>query len=147
MAEQGLDEHTLTPEALRSIIIGIRRSKLPDPDVQGNAGSFFMNPIVERSLYEDILRRWPQAPHYDVDATRVKIPAAWLIEQCGWKGRAMGHAAVHAIQPLVLVNTGGATAREILALCQAVQQSVEERFGICLQPEVNIIHSHPSMLP
>lgn len=147
MAEQGFDEHTLTPEALRSIIIGIRRSKLPDPDVQGNAGSFFMNPIVERSLYEDILRRWPQAPHYDVDATRVKIPAAWLIEQCGWKGRAMGHAAVHAIQPLVLVNTGGATAREILALCQAVQQSVEERFGICLQPEVNIIHSHPSMLP
>lgn len=147
MEAQGLDEHTLTPEALRRIIIDIRRRKLPDPDVQGNAGSFFMNPIVERSLYEDIRRRWPQMPHYDVDAARVKLPAAWLIEQCGWKGRAMGRAAVHASQPLVLVNTGGATAQEILALCRAVQQSVEEQFGIRLQPEVNIILSPSTMKP
>ncbi|MCR4920633.1 MAG: UDP-N-acetylmuramate dehydrogenase [Bacteroidaceae bacterium] len=137
----GLDIHTLTAEALRDIIIDIRRQKLPDPAVQGNAGSFFMNPIVARSHYEDIRRKWPEVPHYDVDGGHVKIPAAWLIEQCGWKGRTMGRAAVHERQPLVLVNTGGATAREVLDLCKAVQKSVQERFGIRLQTEVNIITS------
>ena len=141
---KGLDAQTLTAEALRDIIIGIRRQKLPDPAVLGNAGSFFMNPIVARSQYEEMSRRWPDVPHYDVDAAWVKIPAAWLIEKAGWKGRTMGQAAVHEGQPLVIVNMGGATAREVLDLAEAVQKGVKAQFGIQLQTEVNIIISPQS---
>ncbi len=128
-----------TAEQLRQVIIDIRRQKLPDPTELGNAGSFFMNPIVSREHYRQLLASYPQMTHYDVDQERVKIPAAWLIDQCGWKGRQMGRAGVHSRQPLVLVNLGGATGEEIVALCRAIQSDVNERFNIELHPEVNIV--------
>ena len=128
-----------TARQLRDVIIDIRRAKLPAPEQLGNAGSFFMNPIVDRLVYEALQARYPDMPHYHVDCQHEKIPAGWLIEQCGWKGRSLGRAAVHDKQALVLVNLGGATGAEIVALCQAVQTDVERQFGIILQPEVNIV--------
>lgn len=127
-----------TPQQLRQTIIAIRQQKLPDPAVQGNAGSFFMNPVVDRQVYERLLLLHPQMPHYRVDEQHEKIPAGWLIEQCGWKGRSMGRAGVHDRQALVLVNRGGATGQEIIDLCHRVCADVKERFGIDLHPEVNI---------
>lgn len=126
-------------ENVRQIIIDIRESKLPDPKVQGNAGSFFMNPIVPRPLFEELLGKYPSMPHYEVDAGRVKIPAAWMIDQCGWKGKQLGRAGVHHKQALVLVNCGGATGQEIIALSEEIQQSVFEKFGVRIYPEVNFI--------
>ena len=128
-----------TPQQLRQTIIDIRRSKLPDPAEQGNAGSFFMNPIVSRVKFDELIATYPQMPHFFIDEHREKIPAAWLIDQCGWKGRSLGRAGVHHKQPLVLVNLGGATGQDIVALCQAIQNDVEQRFGIMLKPEVNIL--------
>lgn len=124
---------------LRHVIINIRESKLPDPKMLGNAGSFFMNPIVLRAQFELLLRRYPSMPHYEVDADRVKIPAGWMIDQCGWKGKALGPAAVHDKQALVLVNLGGATGRDVIALSDAVRASVQEKFGVEIRPEVNFI--------
>lgn len=124
---------------VRRVIIDIRESKLPDPRVLGNAGSFFMNPIVSRAKFETLLSQYPAMPHYEVDADRVKIPAGWMIDQCGWKGKALGRAAVHDKQALVLVNLGGATGKDVVALSDAVRTSVRERFGVDILPEVNII--------
>ncbi|WP_373720238.1 UDP-N-acetylmuramate dehydrogenase [Bacteroides heparinolyticus] len=124
---------------LRRVIIDIRQSKLPDPEKLGNAGSFFMNPIVPRMQFEALQRMFPTMPYYDVDAGHVKIPAGWMIEQCGWKGKALGPAAVHEKQALVLVNLGGAKGTDIVALSDAVRTSVRERFGIEIYPEVNFI--------
>ncbi|MDR1004895.1 MAG: UDP-N-acetylmuramate dehydrogenase [Prevotellaceae bacterium] len=129
----------VTLVAVRQAIIRIRNSKLPDPRVWGNAGSFFKNPVVPYALFERLHGQYPQMPFYAQDDGLVKIPAAWLIEQCGWKGRSLGAAAVYDKQPLVLVNRGGATGQEIKALSDAVQQSVHHRFGIEIQPEVNFI--------
>ena len=128
-----------TPQQLRQVIIDIRRSKLPDPAEQGNAGSFFMNPVVSRAKFEELSAVYPQMPHYYINEDSEKIPAAWLIDQCGWKGRALGCAGVHHKQPLVLVNLGGATGQDIVALCKAIQDDVQQRFGITLKPEVNIV--------
>ena len=139
LARQGISTETLTALQLRETIIGIRRSKLPDPKVQGNAGSFFMNPIVPRRQYEALAALHPDMPHYDVDADRVKIPAGWMIEQCGWKGRALGPAAVHDRQALVLVNRGGATGQDIVTLCEAIRHDVLKQFGIDIHPEVIFI--------
>lgn len=133
-----LEGKTITPETVRQTIIDIRRSKLPDPEVLGNAGSFFMNPVVSLEKYEEIRREYPDVPHYDVMGG-VKIPAGWLIEQCGWKGKALGHAAVHDRQALVLVNLGGATGAEVLHLCHTIQSEVSRQFGIEIDPEVNVI--------
>lgn len=124
---------------LRQAIIDIRREKLPDPSVEGNAGSFFMNPVVSREKFEELQCQYPHLPHYTIDATHEKLPAGWLIEQCGWKGRSMGPVGVHARQALVLVNHGGATGADIVALSEAIRQDVKEKFGIEIQPEVNII--------
>lgn len=124
---------------LRRVIIAIRESKLPDPKVLGNAGSFFMNPIVPRAQFEALLNRYPAMPHYEVDAERVKIPAGWMIDRCGWKGKALGPAAVHDKQALVLVNLGGATGKDVVALSDAVRASVKEKFGVEIHPEVNFI--------
>ena len=129
----------LNLETLRRVIIDIRQSKLPDPKVLGNAGSFFMNPIVPRRQFESLQREYPDMPHYDVDTGRVKIPAAWMIDRCGWKGKALGPAAVHGRQALVLVNSGGATGADIVALSDAVRASVREKFGIDIHPEVCLI--------
>lgn len=128
-----------TAEQLRAVIIKIRTAKLPDPAIDGNAGSFFMNPVVHRTVYESLAAKYANMPHYDVDADHVKIPAGWLIEQCGWKGRTLGRAGVHSRQALVLVNKGGATGRDIMDLCEAVRRDVSDKFGIEINPEVNIL--------
>lgn len=136
---EGIRPDAATAEDLRRVVIAIRQAKLPDPKVEGNAGSFFKNPVVDRALYGRIKAGWPDVPCYEVDAQHVKIPAGWLIERCGWKGRSLGRAAVHDRQALVLVNKGGATGRELLGLCEAIRDDVHRRFGIMLSPEVNII--------
>lgn len=128
-----------TPAAVRSAVIRIREGKLPDPQVLGNAGSFFKNPIVPNELFQRLLLSYPTMPHYVVDATHTKIPAGWLIEQCGWKGKSLGRAGVYQKQSLVLVNLGGATPKEIITLCQTVRRDVLQKFGIDIEPEVNII--------
>ena len=128
----------LTPQLVRDTVIQLRQSKLPDPDVQGNAGSFFMNPVVSQEQFESIQKDYPNMPFYVVPHG-VKIPAGWLIEQCGWKGRALGKAAVHDRQALVLVNLGGATGQDILLLSDTVRQSVKDKFNLSIHPEVNII--------
>lgn len=137
LADRGISKPTAAQ--LREAICKIRRDKLPDPRVMGNAGSFFMNPVVPQEVYERIARENADVPHFPAIDGQVKIPAAWLIEQSGWKGRSLGRAAVHDKQPLVLVNRGGATPSEVLDLCQAVQQAVLQRFGIELHPEVIMI--------
>ena len=123
---------------LRQCIIDIRNAKLPDPKVEGNAGSFFMNPVVEREKYEQLAALYPDMPHYTIDERHEKIPAGWMIEQCGWKGRSLGRAGVHDKQALVLVNRGGATGAEIVRLCETVCHDVKEKFGIEIKPEVNL---------
>ena len=128
-----------TAQQLRQVIIDIRNAKLPDPKVMGNAGSFFMNPIVTKEKYEQLASQYEGMPHYTVDADHEKIPAGWMIEKCGWKGKSMGRAGVHDKQALVLVNRGGATGQEIVALCETIQRDVKEKFGIEIFPEVNII--------
>jgi UDP-N-acetylmuramate dehydrogenase len=124
---------------LRETIIEIRKEKLPDPKVIGNAGSFFMNPIVSRGKYEALAKQYEGMPHYEVDGDHVKIPAGWMIDQCGWKGKSLGRAGVHDKQALVLVNRGGATGEEIVTLCETVRADVKAKFGIEIYPEVNII--------
>ena len=128
-----------TAQQLRQVIIDIRNAKLPDPKIMGNAGSFFMNPIVAKEKYEQLASLYEGMPHYTVDADHEKIPAGWMIDQCGWKGKSMGRAGVHDKQALVLVNRGGATGKEIVALCETIQRDVKEKFGIDIYPEVNII--------
>ena len=125
-----------TAADIRAAIIDIRQSKLPDPATEGNAGSFFMNPVVEKAVYEKIAASYPDIPHYPAAHGHVKLPAGWLIDRCGWKGRAMSRAGVHDRQALVLVNKGGATGADIMALAAAVQHDVKQTFGIELHPEV-----------
>ena len=137
LAERGID--IPTPKQLRETIIDIRQAKLPDPKVLGNGGSFFMNPVVGRAKYEELAALYPAMPHYVVDADHVKIPAGWMIDQCGWKGRRLGRAGVHEKQALVLVNLGGATGQDIVSLCEAIRHDVMEKFGIEIRPEVNIV--------
>ena len=128
-----------TAEQVRDVIIDIRNAKLPDPKVEGNAGSFFMNPVVTRNRYEKLAALYPDMPHYKVDSRHEKIPAGWMIEQCGWKGKSLGRAGVHDKQALVLVNRGGATGAEIVALSDAIRKDVKARFDIDIHPEVNIV--------
>ena len=129
----------VTLDVVRRVIIAIREEKLPDPRVMGNAGSFFMNPIVGREQFEALQAEYPQMPFYEIDTDRVKIPAGWMIDQCGWKGKALGPAAVHDKQALVLVNRGGAKGADVIALSDAVRASVRAKFGIDIHPEVNFI--------
>lgn len=129
----------LTLPTVRKVIIGIRESKLPDPKVMGNAGSFFMNPIVSKEKLLALQQEYPQIPYYELSDGRVKIPAGWMIDQCGWKGKSLGPAAVHDKQALVLVNRGGAKGSDIIALSDAVRASVREKFGIDIHPEVNFV--------
>ena len=138
-AELAKANFDLTLANVRQVIIDIRQAKLPDPNVQGNAGSFFMKPIVPRAHFEALQKVYPQIPHYEVDADRVKIPAAWMIDQCGWKGKRLGNAGVHDKQALVLVNCGEATGAEVVRLSEEIQQSVFNKFGIQIYPEVNFI--------
>lgn len=128
-----------TVEQLRNVIIDIRNEKLPDPKVEGNAGSFFMNSVVPKAKYEELVARFGNVPHYSVDDNNEKIPAGWMIDQCGWKGKSLGKAGVHSRQALVLVNRGGAEGKDIVALCDAIKRDVKDKFGIDIVPEVNII--------
>lgn len=113
----------------------IRRAKLPDPAVTGNAGSFFKNPIVSAARRDELLARFPGLVSYAQPDGGYKLAAGWLIDQCGWKGRSLGAAGVHDRQALVLVNRGGATAADIMALAGAIQEAVAERYGVALEPE------------
>ena len=124
---------------IRQTVIRIRESKLPDPAVLGNAGSFFKNPIVDASLAEDLLDDHPAMTHYPATEGKIKLAAGWLIEQCGWKGFRRGDVGVHDKQALVLVNYGNATGREIYDLSEEIKQSVVAKFGVELEREVNVI--------
>ncbi len=124
---------------VRDVVIHIRQSKLPDPAVLGNAGSFFKNPTIAVAHLAVIQESYPSMPFYPVDNQYVKVPAGWLIEQCGWKGKKFAKVAVHHQQALVLINLGGATGEEIIALARKISESVREKFNINLVMEVNII--------
>ncbi|HZZ12409.1 MAG TPA: UDP-N-acetylmuramate dehydrogenase [Paraburkholderia sp.] len=121
--------------AIFDAVVAVRRAKLPDPLMLGNAGSFFKNPVVEAAHFEALKGKEPDLVSYVQPDGRVKLAAGWLIDRCGWKGRAMGAAAVHERQALVLVNRGGASGTEVLALAKAVQQDVLARFGVALEAE------------
>ena len=133
-----INAEVVTAQVLRNVIIDVRRSKLPDPAEIGSAGSFFMNPVVSQSKIESLQQQYPDMPHYVVDEG-VKIPAGWMIEQCGWKGKRVGNVGVYSKQALVLVNYGGAKGEDIVQLSNAVIADVERKFGITLHPEVNFI--------
>lgn len=124
-----------TAQDIFDAIVAIRRAKLPDPRVLGNAGSFFKNPVIDAAQFAALAAREPQIVSYPQADGRVKLAAGWLIDQCGWKGRALGNAAVHERQALVLVNRGGATSRDVLALAQAIREDVKARFGVELEQE------------
>ncbi|MBA3647663.1 MAG: UDP-N-acetylmuramate dehydrogenase [Chitinophagales bacterium] len=136
LAEMRVDEITI--KAVSEAVIKIRSAKLPDPAKIGNAGSFFKNPVVNKKQFEALVAKYPLMPNY-IQNKGIKIPAAWLIEQCGWKGKAVGNAGVHMQQALVLVNYGGATGDEIMALAIQIKNSVKEKFGIEISSEVNLV--------
>jgi UDP-N-acetylmuramate dehydrogenase len=120
-------------------VITIRQSKLPDPKVLGNSGSFFKNPIVLKSDFEKINQKFPEMKFYEISETEVKVPAGWLIEQAGFKGKRYGDAGIHKNQALVLVNYGSATGQEILNVSKEIQDTIFRTFGISIEAEVNII--------
>jgi len=120
-------------------VVEIRQSKLPDPAKIGNAGSFFKNPVISAEKLHQLKERFPNMPTYDMGNERYKVPAAWLIDQAGWKGKQVGRVGTYKNQALVLVNLGGATGQEIYAHALTIRDSVEKKFGIDLNPEVNII--------
>lgn len=164
LAEALKGQEAISAADVRRAVCEVRASKLPDPAVTGSAGSFFTNPVVSREKLEELQSKWPAIPYHEVQAApdreaqsvregasvrcgssdrsggnQVKLSAGWLIEQCGWKGRSLGRAGVYPKQALVLVNLGGASGAEVVALADAVRNSVRERFGVELHPEVNIL--------
>ncbi len=128
-----------TIEDVSKAVIAIRQSKLPDPKELGNSGSFFKNPVVDKSSFENFTACFPEAPYYNVSENAYKIPAGWLIEQSGFKGKRFGDAGVHEKQALVLVNYGNATGGEILELSEKIRETVLSKFGIAIEPEVNVV--------
>jgi UDP-N-acetylmuramate dehydrogenase len=129
----------LNVKTISDAVIHIRTSKLPDPKVLGNAGSFFKNPEIAKEQFLQLQQQYPAMPHYPAADNKIKVPAGWLIEQCGWKGKRVGNTGSHTQQALVLVNYGNATGEEIKNLSQQIQQSVQEKFGIDLTAEVNFV--------
>jgi UDP-N-acetylmuramate dehydrogenase len=129
----------LNTKAISEAVISIRKSKLPDPAKIGNSGSFFKNPEIPKTQYNAVIEAFPNMPHYVIDADTVKVPAGWLIEQAGWKGKRIGEIGVHTKQALVLVNYGGGKGKDIANLAYEIQASVLEKFGIKITPEVNFI--------
>lgn len=139
--QQTLEKNGVTQLSVKAIsdaVIEIRKSKLPDPAVIGNAGSFFKNPEIDAAHYEELKKDYPALPGYP-SKEKVKVPAGWLIEQCGWKGKRVGNTGAHKDQALVLVNYGGATGKEVFELAMQIQKSVKEKFKIEITPEVNIL--------
>lgn len=137
LKEKGIVHPTI--QDISEAVIAIRRSKLPDPKEIGNSGSFFKNPVISKKAFDRFIKKHPEAPFYEVDDNEFKIPAGWLVEQCGFKGKRFGDAGVHDKQALVLVNHGNATGQEILDLSKKIQEEVHKQFKIKIQPEVNII--------
>lgn len=131
--------HTPTLKEISNAVIAIRQSKLPDPKELGNSGSFFKNPILLKSEFEKIKSKFPEMKYYEISETEVKVPAGWLIEQAGFKGKRYNDAGIHKNQALVLVNYGNATGTEIAALSKKIQDEVFTLFGIVIEAEVNII--------
>lgn len=131
--------HHPSPAQIANWVCDIRRAKLPDPAVIGNAGSFFKNPIVTPEQCRDIIGRDPEIVHYPLEDGSIKLAAGWMIDACGWKGKTLGHAAVYDKQALVLVNRGGATGSEVMTLARAIQESVYGRFGIRLETEPVVV--------
>lgn len=136
---EGKPAEQITIKAVCDAVKSIRRSKLPDPQTLGNAGSFFKNPVVRQEEFNRLQRQFPKIPFYRLENRNVKIPAGWLIEQCGWKGKRMGNTGIHHQQALVIVNLGGATGEEILQMANTIQYDVSQQFGIVLEPEVLIL--------
>ncbi|WP_439184799.1 UDP-N-acetylmuramate dehydrogenase [Carboxylicivirga taeanensis] len=129
----------ITLQNLRSAIIDIRKSKLPEPDEYGNAGSFFKNPVIANEQFTLLQKQYPTIPGYPMEPSLVKVPAGWLIEQAGWKGKSFGPAAVHNKQALVLINIGGASGDDVMQLAEKIIGEVADKFGITIEPEVNIV--------
>jgi len=139
--ENELKNQNITTPSLKEIsnaVIAIRQSKLPDPKVLGNSGSFFKNPVISQTEFKSFITKFPEAPSYRVSDSEVKIPAGWLIEQAGFKGKQFGDAGVHKNQALVLVNYGNASGQEIWDLAMMIKTAVFKQFGIKINPEVNI---------
>ncbi len=128
-----------TLKDVSNAVISIRQSKLPDPKVLGNSGSFFKNPIVLKSEFEPIHKKFPEMKFYEISETEVKVPAGWLIEQAGFKGKRYGDAGIHKNQALVLVNYGNASGQDILNVSKEIQDTIFQKFGIYIEAEVNII--------
>ncbi len=136
--EKGLSPETTSIKDVSAAVIQIRQSKLPDPKVLGNSGSFFKNPQISKEHFEALKLQFPDIKGYPQN-DGIKVPAGWLIEQCGWKGKRVGNTGSHAKQALVLVNYGGATGAEIFQVAQDIIKSVSDKFSIHLEPEVNIV--------
>lgn len=140
--QEVLNQKGITTPSIKDVseaVISIRQSKLPNPKVLGNSGSFFKNPEIPAEQYQNLKEAYPNIPGYPAPNNQIKVAAGWLIEQCGWKGKQVGNTGSHKDQALVLVNYGNATGNEIYALALAIQKSVQEKFGITISPEVNII--------
>ena len=137
--KQRLSDKALTLENVRETVVSIRKEKLPDTESLGNAGSFFMNPLITDEHFECIRKEYPDVPSYPAEKGKVKVPAGWLIEKCGFKGQRHGNVGVYEKQALVLVNFGGATGDEIALFAESIRAAVKERFGIELMPEVKYI--------
>lgn len=138
--EKELDKYPETTiQNIRQAVINIRSSKLPDPNKTGNAGSFFKNPVVSKDMFENIRQYYPKVSCREINENQFKISAAWLIEQCNWDSKKIGQAGTYKKHPLVIVNYGKATGKEILDFARKIQRAVKNRFAIALEPEVNII--------
>lgn len=137
LAEKNIFDPTI--KDISDAVISIRESKLPDPAKLGNSGSFFKNPVIDSETFREFRVKFPEAPFYEVSASQFKIPAGWLIEQAGFKGKQFGDAGVHKNQALVLVNYGNASGQEIWELAILIQKKIKEMFGIYIEPEVNVI--------
>jgi UDP-N-acetylmuramate dehydrogenase len=139
--EQELERLNITSPTIKDVstaVVNIRQSKLPDPRELGNSGSFFKNPVVPISKYEELKQQYPNVPGYPAGENATKLAAGWLIEQCGWKGKVAGNTGSHAKQALVLVNYGNATGVEIFKLSEQIMKSVYDTFGVQLEREVNV---------